>query len=53
MSTYTFEIVQTNHFEVEIEAESEELAIAKYEKMMTEDFGEPISSRLDTQVIQS
>lgn len=51
MSTYTFEIVQTNHFEVEIEAESEELALAEYKEMMTEDFGEPISSRLDTTVV--
>ncbi len=51
MSTYTFEIVQTNHFEVEIEAENEDLAIAQYDEMMTEDFGEPISSRLDTQVV--
>lgn len=51
MSTYTFEIVQTNHFEVEIEAESEELALAEYMEMLVEDFGEPVSSRLDAQVV--
>ena len=49
--TMRFEITQTNHFEVEIEAESEELAMAEYKEMLVEDFGEPISSRLDTTVV--
>lgn len=53
MSTYTFEITQTNQFEVNIQANSEEEAIAQYNEMMTEDFGEPVSSRLDTQVVSA
>lgn len=52
MATYKFLITQTNEFEVTIEADNEDLALAEYNEMLTDDFGEPVNSCLDYEVVE-
>lgn len=51
MTKYKFMITQTNEYEVFIEAPTVFDAIEEYNQLMTDDFGEPVSSRLDYEVI--
>jgi hypothetical protein len=44
MAKFTYQIVQTNEFEVEIEAANEEEAEKIFEEYITDDFGDPTSS---------
>lgn len=44
---FMLEVKQTNHFEVVIEADSEEEAEELFKDYMTEDFGDPVNSMLE------
>lgn len=50
MKKYKFEITQTNTYEVTIEAEDEEQALAEYNSLIVEDFGAPVDSRLEYEI---
>jgi hypothetical protein len=47
---YQFYITQTNDYEVIIEADNEEEAIKIFDDYIVDDFGEPVTSRIDWQV---
>lgn len=47
MSKYSFDIVQTNRYEVIIEADSEEQALEFFGDYITDDFGDPYDSHLE------
>ena len=51
MNKYKFYITQTNEYEVVIEAPTVFAAIEEYNELLTDDFGEPVASRLDYEVV--
>lgn len=53
ITKYVFNVVQTNSWEVEIEAETENDAINQFNDYLVEDFGEPHNSVLDWEVFNA
>ena len=46
MAKFIYHIVQTNQFEVEIEAADEDAAQKIFDEYLTEDFGDPVDSSM-------